>query len=92
MELVLKPEYLTSDIIINFTEKGQKWHYTLKRLKPSQYQKLYENGYSHLFEVVGEEDMPLFSTELDEEEVKSGGLVDYTSNKKKAVTAKKNNK
>ena len=89
MNLKLKEEYANQDLIINFWEKGQQWHYTLKRLKPHQYQKLYDNGYQHLFEVESvdtEEMVDLYDTTEEEK-----GLIDYTSHKKKAVTAKKNN-
>ena len=90
MELRLKQEYIDSDVILTFTEKGQQWHYTIKRVKPHQYQRLYDNGYQHLFDIVNNEDMPLFETETSDEEQKPSGLVDYTSYKKKrTVTVKK---
>jgi hypothetical protein len=87
MNLKLKAEYEGKDIVLSFMEKGHKWHYTLNNLKPSQYQRLYDNGYQHLFDVETintDEMVSLYDT--DEEDK---GLIDYTSYKKKAVTAKK---
>ena len=91
MNLKLKQEYVGADITLSFTGKGGAWHYNVKNLKPSQYQILFDNGYQHLFDVdtpTSDEtqDMPLF----EEDEPK--GLVDYTSYKKKAVTAKTSKK
>lgn len=85
MNLKLKQEYVGADISLSFTGKGGAWHYNVKNLKPSQYQILFDNGYQHLFDVEVE-DMPLFEDE------QTKGLVDYTSYKKKAVTAKTNKK
>jgi hypothetical protein len=88
MNLKLKAEYEGKDIILTFWEKGQQSHYTLKRLKPHQYQRLYDNGYQHLFDIENintDEMVNLY--EVEDEQPK--GLIDNTSYKKKAVTAKK---
>jgi len=84
MNLKLRDEFINSDLTISFTGKGGIWGYNLKQIKPNQYQTLYKNGFQHLFEEVVE-DMPLY--EEDEPKV----LIDNTSNKKKAVTAKTKN-
>lgn len=83
MKLKLKDEYIGKDITISFNGKGGVWTYNVKSIKPNQFETLFNNGYKHLFEVE-EEDMPLY--EIDDEDK---GLIDYTSYKKKAVTAKK---
>ena len=61
MKLKLKQEYIDNDLTITFWEKGLNWHYNIKRLKPCNYQKLYDNGHQYLFEF--EEEMPLYEVE-----------------------------
>ena len=85
MKLKLKDEYKEKSINVSISGKGGYKSYNTQTLKETQYQILFDNGHQHLFEVI-EEDMPLY--EIDEEDK---GLIDYTSYKKKAVTAKKNN-
>ena len=81
MKLTLKDEYRDQPINISLSGKRGAWHYNLQKLKESQYQVLYDNGYSYMFHVE-QEDMPLY------EEDEPRGLIDNTSYKKKAVTAK----
>lgn len=77
MKLKLKDEFVNSDVTISFTGKGGVWKYTLKEIKPTQYDTLYKNGFQYLFEEVVEE-MPLFD--------------EPTVNKKKTVIVKTNDK